>query len=124
MSNVKYTEDHEWMRMDDSGLVTIGITDFAQSQLGDLVYVSLPEKGKALKKGHEAVVIESVKAASGISMPIGGTVVEVNTALLDEPSKVNEDPMGGGWMITFKPDDVEALSNFMDQKSYEQFAGV
>src|SRR5438552_98895 len=102
MTTTKYTEEHEWLKIEDDGLVTVGITDFAQDQLGDLVYVQLPEVDKTLEKGEEAAVVESVKTASEIMMPAAGKIVEVNAALNDEPAKVNEDPMGEGWFFKFK----------------------
>lgn len=89
MSKIRYTQEHEWL-LEDDGLVTVGITNFAQAQLGDLVYIQLPEIGKAIAKGEEAAIIESVKAASEIKMPVTGVIVEVNTILNDEPGKVNE----------------------------------
>ncbi len=99
MSAVKFTKDHEWILMQDDGIGVIGITDYAQDQLGELVYVELPEIDKELSGGSDAVVIESVKAAGEVKTPVSGTVVEVNEALVDEPEKVNSDPMGDGWFI-------------------------
>jgi glycine cleavage system H protein len=92
MSKTMYTQEHEWLRIEEDGLVTVGITDYAQDHLGDLVFVQLPEAGKELAKGEEAAVIESVKAAGEINMPVAGVVTEVNGSLADEPGKVNEDP--------------------------------
>lgn len=121
MSKTKYTEEHEWLRQEDDGLVTIGITDFAQDQLGDLVYVQLPEAGKDLAKGEEAAVIESVKTASEIMMPATGQVVEINAALADEPGKVNEDALGAGWFFKARLVDPAALDGFMDEAAYQEF---
>ncbi|MDP3743880.1 MAG: glycine cleavage system protein GcvH [Methylotenera sp.] len=121
MSKIRYTKEHEWLRIEDDGLVTIGITDFAQQQLGDLVYIQLPEIGKALAQGDEAAVIESVKAASEIKMPVTGTIVEVNTVLNDEPGKVNEDPRGTGWFFKLKMSDPGELNGFMDESAYAAF---
>ena len=121
MSEVKYTEEHEWLRIEDDGLVTVGITDFAQGHLGDLVYVQLPEIGKEIGKGEEAAVIESVKAASEIMMPAAGVVVDVNTMLADEPGKVNEDPTGAGWFFKMKVNEPSELGSLMDEAAYTTF---
>lgn len=120
MSKIRYTQEHEWL-LEDDGLVTVGITDFAQAQLGDLVYIQLPEIGKAIAKGEEAAIIESVKAASEIKMPVTGGIVEVNTILNDEPGKVNEDPMGTGWFFKLKMNDPGELDGFMDESVYSAF---
>jgi len=121
MSKIRYTEEHEWLLIEDDGLVTIGITDFAQEQLGDLVYIQLPEIGKAIAKGEEAAVIESVKSASEIKMPVTGVIVEVNTILIDKPGKVNDDPMGKGWFIKLKMNDPGELDGLMDDAAYTAF---
>ena len=121
MSATKYTEEHEWLKIEDGGLVTVGITDFAQDHLGDLVYVQLPEIGKQIEKGEEAAVIESVKTASEIMMPAAGVITEINTALADEPGKVNEDPMGAGWFFKFAVSDAAELSGLMDEAGYKAF---
>ncbi|MDH6128325.1 glycine cleavage system protein GcvH [Kitasatospora sp. GP82] len=118
MSQVKYTVDHEWLRMEDDGMVTIGLTDFAQAHLGDLVFVRLPEVGAWLAKGDEAVVIESVKAASQVMMPMAGTVTEINETLADDPGKANEDPLGAGWMFKMKVNDAAELNSLMDESAY------
>jgi glycine cleavage system H protein len=121
MSKTKYTEEHEWLRIEDDGLVTVGITDFAQGHLGDLVYIQLPEAGKGMAKGEEAAVIESVKTAGEILMPVNGVVVEVNAALADEPGKVNEDPMGAGWFFKMKANQLDELNGFMDEAAYTAY---
>jgi glycine cleavage system H protein len=120
MSKIRYTQEHEWL-LEDDGQVTVGITDFAQAQLGDLVYIQLPEIGKAIAKGEEAAIIESVKAASEIKMPVTGVIIEVNTILNDEPGKVNEDPMGTGWFFKLKMNDLGELDGFMDESAYAAF---
>lgn len=120
MSKIRYTQEHEWL-LEDDGLVTVGITDFAQAQLGDLVYIQLPEIAKAIAKGQEAAIIESVKAASEIKMPVTGVIIEVNTILNDEPGKVNEDPMGTGWFFKLKMNDPGELDGFMDESAYAAF---
>jgi glycine cleavage system H protein len=121
MSKTVYTQEHEWLRIDDDGLVTVGITDYAQDHLGDLVYVQLPEAGKQIGKGEEAAVIESVKTAGEIMMPATGAVTEANTLLADEPGKVNEDPMGAGWFFKFKPTQASDLDGLLDEAGYKAF---
>src|ERR1700746_526273 len=98
MALLRFTRDHEWVRLDGEFAV-IGITDYAQSQLGDIVYVELPEVGRRVEKGKEAAVVESVKAASEVYAPVSGEVAEVNEALAADPARVNADPMGGGWLV-------------------------
>jgi glycine cleavage system H protein len=121
MSKTVYTQEHEWLRIEDDGLVTVGITDYAQDHLGDIVYVQLPEAGKEIAKGEEASVIESVKTAGEILMIVGGTVAEINTTLADEPGKVNEDPMGAGWFFKFKPNQVSDLDGLLDEAGYKAY---
>ncbi len=118
---MKFTKDHEWILMQDDGVGVIGITDYAQDQLGELVYVELPEIDKVLGAGSDAVVIESVKAAGEVKAPVSGTVVEVNEALADEPEKVNNDPMGDGWFIKIKITDTSELDNLMDEDAYKEY---
>ena len=118
MSQVKYTVEHEWLRVEADGVVTVGLTDFAQGHLGDLVFVQLPEVGAELAKGDEAAVIESVKAASEIMMPAAGTVIEINETLADEPGKINEDPMGAGWLFKMRVSDGTELNSLMDEAAY------
>ena len=101
--DLQYTNDHEWLRRDDDGNVTIGITDHAQSALGDLVYVELPEVGQDVESGGDMAVVESVKAASDVYAPINGTVVAVNDALSDDPEVINGDPYGDGWIVKLQP---------------------
>jgi glycine cleavage system H protein len=112
------TEDHEWIRMEADGTATVGITHFAQEQLGDIVYVELPEVGKKLQQGDDAAVIESVKAAAECKAPVSGTVVAVNTALGDEPGKVNQQPTGEGWFFRMKIDDYKQVDALMDEATY------
>ena len=114
-----YTDEHEWLRQEEDGSVTIGITDHAQSALGDLVYVELPEVGAELDVGDEMAVVESVKAASDVYAPVGGTVLEVNTDLADDPEKINSDPYGDGWIVRMQPVDM-ANSNTMDPNAYQE----
>ena len=121
MSTTRYTKEHEWLRIEADGLVTVGITDFAQGHLGDLVFVQLPEVGAELAKGDEAAVIESVKTAGEIMMPTSGTIVEVNAVLADEPGKVNEEPMAGGWFFKMKAKQPGELDALMDEAAYTAF---
>lgn len=98
-----YTNDHEWLRREDDGTVTIGVTDHAQAALGDLVYVELPEVGQDVESGGDMAVVESVKAASDVYAPVDGTVTAVNEALADDPEKINADPYGDGWIVKVQP---------------------
>ena len=122
-SSVRYTEDHEWVRREADGSIVIGITDHAQEQLGDIVFVQLPEIGAHYGVGDEAAIIESVKAAGGINMPLAGTVVEVNPALGDAPGTVNAEPMGAGWFFRFTPDDAAAFDALLDAAAYSAVLG-
>lgn len=121
MTTTRYTQEHEWLRIEADGLVTVGITDFAQGHLGDLVYVQLPEVGAELGKGEEAAVIESVKTAGEINMPTAGTIIEVNALLADEPGKVNEEPLGGGWFFKMKVQNVDEINALMDEAAYTAY---
>lgn len=120
MSTIRYTEEHEWVRLEEDGNLTFGITDHAQDSLGDVVYVELPEAGQNVSAGDEVAVIESVKAAGEITLPVGGTIVEVNTALADKPELVNSDPLGEGWFFVLEPDDPGAFDNLMDEDQYRE----
>ena len=117
---MKFTEEHEWLRIEDD-LVVVGITEHASEQLGDVVFVDLPEVGKEVVKDDEVVVIESVKAASDILAPIDGEIVEVNEVLADEPGKVNEDPMGDAWFFKIKPSDPGQMDDYMDEAAYQKY---
>ncbi len=120
MSEVRYSEGHEWIRVEgEVGIV--GITDYAQDQLGDVVYVELPEVGRRLEKAAEAAVVESVKAASEVYAPAAGEVVAVNEALHDDPSTVNSDPEGAGWFLKIKLDDAAELDRLMDAEAYRKY---
>lgn len=119
---VKYTEDHEWVSV-DGDVGTIGITDHAQEQLGDIVFVELPDVGNTVAKGDEAGVVESVKAASEIYAPISGEIVEVNAALADAPATANTDPTGQGWFFKIKLSDPSELDGLMDEGAYKTFVG-
>lgn len=120
MAETRYTKDHEYIRIEgDTG--TVGISDYAQSQLGDVVFVELPEIGKALGKGGEAAVVESVKAASEVYAPISGEVVEVNSELEAAPGTVNEDPAGKGWFLKLKIKDAGELESLMSEAEYQDY---
>ena len=115
-----YTKDHEWLRREDDGTVTIGITDHAASSLGDLVYVELPEVEQDVDNGGEMAVVESVKAASDVYAPISGSVVAVNEDLADDPEKINSEPYGEGWIVRIAPSDDVDESELMSPDDYQQ----
>lgn len=115
-----FTEDHEWIDV-DGDVGTVGISDYAQGQLGDIVFVDVPEAGKSLAKGDEAAVVESVKAASDVYSPVSGSVIEGNAALADEPGLVNTDPEGEGWFFKVTLSDASQLDGLMDETAYEAF---
>ena len=115
-----FTEDHEWIDI-DGDVGTVGISDYAQSQLGDIVFVDVPEEGKTLAKGDEAAVVESVKAASDVYSPVSGTVLEGNAALADDPSLVNSDAEEEGWFFRITLSDPSELDELMDETAYEAF---
>ncbi|MCP3730157.1 glycine cleavage system protein GcvH [Sphingomonas sp. MG17] len=115
-----FTEDHEWIDLDGE-IATVGITDYAQSQLGDIVFVEVPEDGKQVAKGDDAAVVESVKAASDVYAPVSGTVIEGNPALEGEPALVNEDPEGDGWFFKMTLSDTSELDSLMDEAAYADF---
>ncbi len=121
MSDMKFTTEHEWLRVEDDGTVIMGITDYAQEQLGDVVYVELPQVGQTISSGDEAAVVESVKAAGEVKVPISGTVKEINERLADEPELVNSDPLGSGWFFRMDPEDVTDLDGLMDEDAYREF---
>jgi glycine cleavage system H protein len=120
MSRLCFTEDHEWVRL-DGDVAVIGITDYAQSQLGDVVYVELPEIGRQLAKGKDAAVVESAKAASEVYAPLSGEVVAVNDAIVADPAKVNADAMGEGWFLKLRLADPAELDGLMDAAAYQRF---
>lgn len=115
--DLKYTDDHEWAKA-DGDIIRIGISDYAQDQLGDIVFVELPEVGSTFEKGEEFGTVESVKAVSELYMPIGGEVTAINEALADEPERVNSDPYGGGWMIDIKASDPAELDALKSKADY------
>ena len=122
MASTYFTEDHEWISV-ENGVATIGITDYAQEQLGDIVFVELPEKGRALSKGEAAVVVESVKAASDVYAPVDGEIADVNDKLSSEPALVNSAAAGDGWLWKMKLSDEGQLSGLMDEAAYKKLIG-
>ena len=119
---LKYTKEHEWARVED-GTVRVGITDFAQKELGDIVYVELPEVGREVKQGEAFITVESVKAASDVYAPVSGKVLEVNRELEQHPEYVNEDPYGKGWMARLEPSDPSELEALLSAEAYERLIG-
>ncbi|MEM9549796.1 MAG: glycine cleavage system protein GcvH [Pseudomonadota bacterium] len=119
---MKFTEEHEWLLI-DGDVVTVGITEHAAEQLGDIVFVELPDVGASISKDDEVVVIESVKAASDILAPLDGEVIEVNEAIVENPAMVNEDAQGAAWFFKLKPSDLAPMDEYMDEKAYQDFIG-
>ena len=120
MSTLRYTEEHEWIRV-EGDTATIGISAYAQEQLGDVVFVDLPQPGKKVEKGKEVAVVESVKAASEVYAPVSGEVIAVNSDLATEPARVNSDPMGNGWFVKLKLSNKAELDGLMDQAAYDAY---
>ena len=119
---MKFTEEHEWVRVEDD-VVIVGITAHASEQLGDVVFVELPETETKVAKGDDIVVIESVKAASDITAPLDGEIIAVNDDLVDNPGLVNEDPTGAAWFFKMKVDDLSQMDAYMDEDAYQEFIG-
>ena len=120
MSIIRFNEDHEWVRVDGSEAV-VGITDYAQTQLGDVVHVDLPQVGNRIEQGKEVAAIESVKVANGLNAPISGEVTGVNAALTDDPTKINADPMGEGWLFKLLVTDMKEFNALLDEAAYKRF---
>ncbi len=120
MSIIRFNEDHEWVRVDGSEAV-VGITDYAQTQLGDVVHVDLPQVGNRIEQGKEVAAIESVKVANGLNGPISGEVTGVNAALTDDPTKINADPMGEGWLFKLLVTDMKEFDALLDEAAYKKF---
>ena len=120
-AELKYSASHEWIRLEADGSVLIGITDYAQQALGDIVFVELPDKGEYLDLGAEIAIVESVKAASDIYAPISGEVMELNEDLSAEPSLINDSPYDLGWLLRLRPKDLESLKDLMDEHQYEDY---
>ena len=123
MAELRFTKDHEWLSI-DGDIATVGISDYAQEQLGDVVFVELPAVGKSLKQGDEAAVIESVKAAAELYAPVDGEIVEVNASLADEPGTVNSSPMADGWFVKLHMSDKAQTSALMDEEAYNDFCAI
>jgi len=121
MSTTRFTADHEWIRLNADGSATVGITDHAQEALGDVVYVEQPEVGKSFGAGDAAAVVESVKAAADVKMPVAGTVTAVIQAVVDDPALVNSDPNGAAWFFTITPANPADLDGLMDEAGYQNF---
>jgi glycine cleavage system H protein len=119
MSELRFTVDHEWLRLESDGLITVGITAYAQQALGDVVFVQVPEL-RTFDAGDEVAVLESVKAASSVYMPLDGEVVEVNSTLENSPELINEDALGEGWFFRMRPSDASAMEALLDQAAYER----
>lgn len=119
-NELKYTSTHEWVRIEEDGTITVGITDHAQDLLGDLVFVELPDLNSEIRLGEECAVVESVKAASDIYAPISGEILEVNDTLMEAPSAVNSDPYGEGWLFRLKPANEKELENLMSANEYKE----
>ncbi len=120
MSDLRYTKEHEWVRV-EGDVAVVGISDYAQEQLGDVVYVELPEVGRVFDQLAQAAVVESVKAASEVYAPVSGEVIEVNQALADEPATVNADPTGAGWFLKLRVKDPSELDSLMDEAAYAAY---
>jgi glycine cleavage system H protein len=118
-TELRYTKTHEWVRLDKNGVATIGITDFAQEQLGDLTYVELPGVGDNVEAQSEVAVVESVKAAADIYAPVAGTIAEINKKLEEQPELINTDPFGDGWIFKLRPDDASEIDMLLDADGYE-----
>lgn len=119
---LKYTEEHEWLKL-EGDIATVGITAHATEQLGDIVFVQLPEVGATLAKGDDAAVVESVKAASDVFAPLAGEVVELNQAIVEDPAIVNADPQGAGWFFKLKLEDPKAMDGLLDEAAYKKLTG-
>ena len=123
MAELRYSEEHEWVRV-EGDVAVIGISDYAQEQLGDVVFVELPEQGRSVAKGEEAAVVESVKAASEVYAPVSGEVVEVNEPLADDPGLVNREPTAGGWFIKVRMTDPGEVESLLDEAAYDNFVST
>jgi glycine cleavage system H protein len=121
MATTRFTEEHVWLRPEEEGNLTVGITDYAQKQLGDIVYVELPQIEQMISPEDEAAMVESVKSTNEVRIPVSGTVIEINERLGSAPEIVNTDPMGEGWFFRVEPEDTTELEDLMDENAYEEF---
>ena len=122
MSEIRFSEDHVWVRVEEDGIAAIGISAYAQEQLGDVVYVELPDIGRDLRRGEDCAMVESVKTTSDVKCPISGRVLEVNDSLLDAPERLNESPLAEGWLFKLELADDAEFEELMDDEDYEDFA--
>lgn len=118
MTGIRYTDDHEWIKQESDGVSVVGITDYAQDKLGDVVYIELPELGRKISRGEEVCVIESVKAAADVKAPVSGEVIAVNQAIADDPALVNRDPMGSAWFFKVRLTDPNEVVKLLDETAY------
>jgi glycine cleavage system H protein len=121
MSETRFTEEHAWVRIEEDGMAVVGISEYAQEQLGDVVYVQLPDIGRDLQQGEDCTMLESVKTTSDVKCPMSGRVIEVNELLLDAPEKLNEAPLAEGWLFKLEPADEAEFEDLMDGEDYEDF---
>ena len=121
MSGIKFNQEHIWVTEDEYGMIVVGISDFAQEQLGDIVYVEVPQVGREVTAGEEIAIIESVKTTSEISAPISGTIYAVNEELSEQPEIINESPFDDGWLVRIEPDDLGELSAMMGEDAYQEY---
>jgi glycine cleavage system H protein len=121
MIDAKYNEEHIWVRLDDQGMVLVGISDHAQEELGEIVYVELPDTEREVVAGEEIAVIESVKTTSEINAPVSGMIVEVNEQIIDQPEIINESALDDGWLVRIEPSDVDEITGMMDEEAYREF---
>lgn len=121
MRGTRYTDEHIWVRLDDHDMVVVGISEHAQEQLGDIVYVELPDVGREVVAGEEIALIESVKTTSDILAPVSGEILEINETLSDTPEIINESPLDDGWLMRIEPSDIDELEDLMDEDAYQEF---
>lgn len=121
MKNLRFTKTHEWVKVEEDGIALVGISDYAQNQLGDVVFIELPQLGLKLKQGDQLGTVESTKAASEIYTPLSGEIAEVNSDLVNNPQWINESPYEKGWLVKLKPDNESELGQLMDEESYKAF---
>ncbi len=121
MAETRYTRDHEWVRLEEDGTATVGVTDHAQQALGDVVFVELPEPGREVAEGEACAVVESVKAASDVYAPLAGKISEVNDTIVEEPGLINSEAEGEGWFFRMEPSHEDAFEALMDEEAYEAF---
>jgi glycine cleavage system H protein len=119
MAETRYTSDHEWVRLEDDGTLTIGITDHAQESLGDIVFIELPQPAREVAEGESCATVESTKAASDVYAPVAGKISEVNEAIVEDPGLINRDPMGEGWLWRMEPGDEDNFEDLMDEEAYQ-----